>query len=191
VEVEQVRCLSALKAQRQSLRVALAEDVLGHGVLQCARSSLRCGVVISPSARRIQQDFRFTSWSEQLTPATLSMASVLIRPPESAYSIRAFWVKRGCHPRRPHGSEAELHRSARVIGFVTDLGVALRMRLDEGTDAAVPKKVDRRTQEHPNQLIRCESLRFDVERFAHLCDSRIRLADRAKTPPPSEMAAGS
>ena len=34
-----------------------------------------------------------TSWSEQLTPATLSIASVLIRPPPSAYSIRPRWVK--------------------------------------------------------------------------------------------------
>ena len=34
-----------------------------------------------------------TSWSEQSTPAELSMASVLINPPPRAYSIRARWVK--------------------------------------------------------------------------------------------------
>ncbi len=35
-----------------------------------------------------------TSWSEQLTPATLSIASVLIRAARpSAYSIRPRWVK--------------------------------------------------------------------------------------------------
>ena len=38
-----------------------------------------------------------TSWSEQSTPAELSMASVLIRPPPRAYSTRARWVK----PRLP------------------------------------------------------------------------------------------
>ncbi len=31
----------------------------------------------------------FTSWSEVATPAELSMASVLILPPASAYSTRA------------------------------------------------------------------------------------------------------
>ena len=44
-----------------------------------------------------------TSWSEQLTPPTLSIASLLICPPSSpgpplsAYSIRPRWVK----PRLP------------------------------------------------------------------------------------------
>ncbi len=39
----------------------------------------------------------FTSWSEQSTPAELSMASVLMRPPASAYSTRARCV----NPRLP------------------------------------------------------------------------------------------
>ena len=39
----------------------------------------------------------FTSWSLQSTPAELSMASVLTRPPASAYSTRPRWVK----PRLP------------------------------------------------------------------------------------------
>ena len=34
-----------------------------------------------------------TSWSEQSTPAELSMKSVLIRPPLSANSMRPFWVQ--------------------------------------------------------------------------------------------------
>ena len=33
-----------------------------------------------------------TSWSEQSTPAELSMKSVLSRPPRNAYSVRARWV---------------------------------------------------------------------------------------------------
>ena len=35
----------------------------------------------------------FTSWSEVSTPAELSMKSVLTRPPPSAYSILASWVR--------------------------------------------------------------------------------------------------
>ncbi len=38
-----------------------------------------------------------TSWSEVSTPAELSMKSVSTRPPPSAYSIRAAWVR----PRLP------------------------------------------------------------------------------------------
>ena len=48
-----------------------------------------------------------TSWSEQLTPAELSMASVLMRPPVSAYSTRPSCVK----PRLPP-SATTLHRSS-------------------------------------------------------------------------------
>ena len=33
-----------------------------------------------------------TSWSEQSTPAELSIESVLQRPPAKSYSMRAFWV---------------------------------------------------------------------------------------------------
>ena len=49
----------------------------------------------------------FTSWSEVSTPAELSMKSVLIRPPASAYSIRPAWVT----PRLPP-SATTLARSA-------------------------------------------------------------------------------
>jgi hypothetical protein len=57
MEVEQVGSLSVLKAQRQSLRVALAEDVLGDGVLQCGQElvALR-GRHLAVGHRRIQQD---------------------------------------------------------------------------------------------------------------------------------------
>ena len=35
----------------------------------------------------------FTSWSEVSTPAELSMASVSMRPPARANSMRPAWVK--------------------------------------------------------------------------------------------------
>ncbi len=49
----------------------------------------------------------FTSWSEQSTPAELSIASVLMWPPFSAYSMRALWVK----PRLPPSPTTRLRRS--------------------------------------------------------------------------------
>ena len=67
-----------------------------------------------------------------------------------------------------------------VIGLIADLAVALRPRLDERTDAPVPKEVDGRTQEYPNQLIRCESLRLDVERLTHLFRQRNPLGGPGK-----------
>ncbi len=48
-----------------------------------------------------------TSWSEQFTPAALSIASVLMWPPLSANSMRPRWVK----PRFPP-SPTTRHRSA-------------------------------------------------------------------------------
>ena len=48
-----------------------------------------------------------TSWSEQSTPAELSMASVQMRPPARANSTRPSWVK----PRLPP-SPTTLQRSS-------------------------------------------------------------------------------
>ena len=50
----------------------------------------------------------FTSWSEQSTPAELSMASVLMRPPASANSIRARCV----NPRLPPSATTRQRSSA-------------------------------------------------------------------------------
>ena len=68
-----------------------------------------------------------TSWSEQLTPPALSIASVLMRPPASAYSIRPRWVK----PRLPPSPTTRQRRSAPfdahgVVGLVAHVGVRLR-----------------------------------------------------------------
>ena len=49
----------------------------------------------------------FTSWSEVSTPAELSMKSVLIRPPDRAYSMRPRWVS----PRLPPSPTQRLRRS--------------------------------------------------------------------------------
>ena len=64
-----------------------------------SRNSLsRCSSVSSPSrTASSSRILMFTSWSEVSTPAELSMKSVLTRPPPSANSMRARWVR----PRLP------------------------------------------------------------------------------------------
>ena len=84
-----------------------------------------------------------TSWSEVSTPAELSIASVLIRPPFSAYSMRPRCVTPRLAPspttlaRKLVGVDAQ-----RVIGAVAGLGMALVRRLDIGADAAEPEQID-------------------------------------------------
>ncbi len=105
----------------------------------------------------------FTSWSEQSTPAELSMKSVqmwlrppamLTVPPTSAYSTRPRWVR----PRLPPSpitfarSWAPLTRTA-SLALVADVGVRLLGGLDVGADAAVPQQVHRRPQDRPDQLV--------------------------------------
>ena len=71
----------------------------------------------------------FTSWSEQSTPAELSMASVLMRPPFSAYSTRPSCVK----PRLPP-SPTTLQRSSppftRIASFARSPTSAFDCRFD-------------------------------------------------------------
>ncbi len=118
--------------------------------------SLRCFTVRSPAAtwasRRI---LMLTSWSEQSTPAELSMASVLTRTPLSAASTRPRWVS----PRLPPSTTIAQRSSVAVdadgvVGPVADLGVGLRRRLDVGADAAVPEQVHGRREDGRQQLVR-------------------------------------
>ena len=110
-----------------------------------------------------------TSWSEQLTPATLSIASVLIRPPLcsgpplSAYSIRARCVKPevAALADDPAAQLARVHPD-RVVGLVADVGVGLGRRLDVGADAAVAQQVDGRLEDRLDQLVGGELLGLDA-----------------------------
>ena len=96
-----------------------------------------------------------TSWSEQSTPAELSMKSVLMRPPFWANAIRPFCVKPRLPPSRDHAAAQLLGVDPdRVVGPIERLGVALRGGLDVGADAAVPEQVDRRQQDRADQLVR-------------------------------------
>ena len=79
-----------------------------------ARSASRFSASSTPAAMaRCRRILMFTSWSEQSTPAELSMASVLMRPPASAYSTRARWVKPEVAALgRPPGTAARWRRFA-------------------------------------------------------------------------------
>ena len=84
-----------------------------------------------------------TSWSEQLTPATLSIASVLIRAAvlrrgrrRSAYSIRPALGEAEVAA-LPDDPAAELRAvdADRVVGTVPGIGVSFVGGLDVGADA--------------------------------------------------------
>ena len=66
----------------------------------------------------------FTSWSEVSTPAELSMASVLIRPPARANSILPAWVKPRFAP-----SPTTLHRRSRPLTRTASLALSPTSRL--------------------------------------------------------------
>ena len=117
-----------------------------------------------------------TSWSEQSTPAELSIASVLMRPPADAYSMRPSWVR----PRLPPSptTRARSSRPSTRIGVVVaiaDLGMRLVGGLDERADAAVPEQVDGRAQDRAHELVRIERLGLDAQGGAHLGRERHRL----------------
>ena len=112
-----------------------------------------------------------TSWSEQSTPAELSIASVLIRPPHRSNSIAA---QRGdaqvAALANDFGAQLVCVDPHRVVGPVTDVGVGLRFGLDVGADAAVEQQVDRRLQDRPHQAGRRHlgDVVVDAQRGANL-----------------------
>ncbi len=121
----------------------------------------------------------FTSWSEQSTPAELSSASVLIRPPARSNSIRPRSVTPRLPPSPDHlGAHLVSVDTDRVVRLVADLPVRFGRRLDVGADPAVPQQVDRREQDRPDQ-IRWRELGdtlVDAERGRHLRADRDGLA---------------
>ena len=121
----------------------------------------------------------FTSTSEVLTPAELSMKSVLMRPPDfrgppdCAYSTRPRCVQ----PRLPPSpiTLARISRpSARIASLARSRTSACdsSLRLHVGADAAVPQQVDRHAQDGAHDLDgRCRS-RLETEQRARLGGQR-------------------
>ena len=94
-----------------------------------------------------------TSWSEVSTPAELSIASVLMRPPlppgrrlRELDAAALGDAEIGAFADHPRAQLAPVD-AQRVVGAVADLGVRLVRRLDVGADAAEPQQVDRRAQD--------------------------------------------
>ncbi len=89
-----------------------------------------------------------TSWSEELTPAELSMASVLRRPPLSAELDAAALGDAEIGALADHlGPDFRGGDADGVVGAVADVGVALARGADIGADAAEPEQVDRRLED--------------------------------------------
>ena len=86
-----------------------------------------------------------TSWSEVSTPAELSMASVLMRPPVERVLDAAALGDAEIGALADHLARAARAVDAqRVVGAVADVGVALVAGLHVGADAAEPEQIDRR-----------------------------------------------
>ena len=116
-----------------------------------------------------------TSWSELSTPAELSMASVLMRPPASAYSMRPRWVKPRLPPSPTTCSAARPRRRAPRRWPCRRPRRGSPRRLHVRADAAVPEQVDRRAQDRLDELGRRQRLGLDAEHRPHLGGERDRL----------------
>ena len=134
----------------------------------------------------------FTSWSEQSTPAELSMASVFTRPPASAYSTRARWVS----PRFPPSATTLLRssvasmRTASLARSPTSASVSVLAF----TNVPIPpfhrrSTGARRMAETTSSGVGASTSSASTARAASEIGSDF--AWRGYTPPPAEMTAGS
>ncbi len=135
----------------------------------------------------------FTSWSEVSTPALLSMASVLSRPPCSANSIRPSWVM----PRLPPSPTTSTRRSlpfTRMWSLPLSPTSALDS-VDALTYVPMPPFHSRSTGALRIAFIRSGGVilatpgsRPRASRIWALIGTD--LAVRGKTPPPAEISSG-
>ena len=127
-----------------------------------------------------------TSMSEELTPAELSTASVLMRPPASANSMRAL-LRDAEIGALADDLRLELGRidAHRVIGAVAGIGVGFVRRLHIGADAAEPQEIGLALEQRMHELLRRRRV---GPRARSAPSSRrlsgIALSERENTPPP-------
>ena len=125
-------------------------------------ASSRASPVSSPRrSGPLSRILRLTSWSEVSTPAELSMASVLMRPPLSAYSTRPSCVapRLAPSPTTFARTSSPLMRTASLARSPTSRLVCAR-GLDEGADAAEPQKIDIGLQQRLDQFVRRQPCRL-------------------------------
>ena len=117
-----------------------------------------------------------TSWSEQSTPAELSMASVLSRPPLERVGDAAALGHAQVGAFADHLAAQRLGVDAQgVVGAVADLQVALLLGLDVGADAAEPEQLDLAGQDRVDQLVGRHLVLGQAEGRLHLGRDRHRL----------------
>ncbi len=118
---------------------------------------------------------RLTSTSEQLTPAELSMKSVLMWPPASRVldtpALRQAEIAAFADDAAPQFHAIYAHR---VVCAVADLGMSLVRRLHVGADTAIPEQVDRQLQDRPDDVVRRRRVRVDAQQVARLGANRDR-----------------
>ena len=130
-----------------------------------------------------------TSWSEQLTPPALSIASVLTRPPASANSIRPRCVK----PRLPP-SPTTRQRSCAASTRTASLALSPTSAWvsdDAFTYVPMPPFQSRSTGARSSAAISSfgASCSASTSSAARTCgDSGIDFAVRGNTPPPAEIS---
>ena len=132
-----------------------------------------------------------TSRSEVLTPAELSMKSVLRRPPRErvldAAALRAAEVA-AFADHLARAARVPLTRTASLARSPTS-ACDSSLRLHVGADAAVPQQVDRHAQDGADDLDRASRVAASSPSSAlRLGDSAIDLALRGNTPPPREIS---
>ncbi len=134
----------------------------------------------------------FTSWSDVSTPAELSMASVLMRPPASAYSTRARWV----NPRLPPSATTRHRRvpaSTRTASLVRSPTSAFAS-VDAFTNVPMPPFHRRSTGARRIALTTSSgvSAASPTPRTRRAASDRSTdFAVRGYTPPPADSTAGS
>ena len=130
-----------------------------------------------------------TSWSEVLTPAELSMKSVLMRPPRcselDAGALRHAEVGAFADHFRAHLGSRDAQG---IVGAVADIGVRLGRGAQVGADAAEPEQIGLAFQDGADQLVGASGWSASTPSSALISSlSAIDLAPRENTPPPVEI----
>ena len=148
-----------LERQRQAegLQIIVAQDEARHIVGHLGQQRVAVGArrAVSPLPRATGAILILTSMSEELTPAELSIASVLIRPPLRANSMRAL-LRDAEIGALADDLDLELAGidAQRVIGAVAGIGLAFVRGLHIGADAAEPQQIGRRQKQRMHELLR-------------------------------------
>ncbi len=176
LEAEVLQAAPLRQRERQRLLVVVAQHQ-PRRPRRSSRRAARCGprCVSAPARTGVDSAIlMLTSTSEVLTPAELSMASVLSRMPRSAASMRPRCVM----PRlAPSPIDLAVQVGAgdadRVVGAVADRVVGLGRGADIGADAAEEQQIDLGLEDRLHQRLRRDGCRGTPNSFCASGDSWI------------------